>query len=516
MGYTPKVAVVGGGISGLVFAQELSSRGILATVFDTGEHACGGRMSTRDAFDPASGEAYSFDHSTQYFTATPGSRFESLAQTWLDAGLVAEWRRGAVGVLDAGAFTPFDDDARRFVGVDGFRPLADSLSRAADGAAPIDVVRPQWVGAMTPVGGDGAKRRWALASSPRGGVELGTFDFVAVAHNGKCAARLASTARRPDGSGAADKLGRSLQCAFGIRPTAELDKQRKLILSSVWAVMFVVDEPLEGVPAGMEGAHVAGSDVLSWASNVSAKRAAGNEAQTHEGRDPGSSSKKQCWVLHSTPQFARDNKCPQENVPKATDAFVTRELLAAFENAAGLRAGSIEPSFTKTQLWGAANPLTVANVPAVFDSETRTGACGDWCGSGPPCVEQAAASALALADAVEAMVRGGAETARDPTAAATLDAAKPRWTAANRGAAALGAFPGTPEGAVPEMAEVAGGGDGGRGRGGGRGGGRGRGASPRRGGGGGRGGRGGGRGRGRGRRDAGAVVAARALAAAAF
>ena len=70
MGYTPKVAVVGGGISGLVFAQELSSRGILATVFDTGEHACGGRMSTRDAFDPASGEAYSFDHSTQYFTAT--------------------------------------------------------------------------------------------------------------------------------------------------------------------------------------------------------------------------------------------------------------------------------------------------------------------------------------------------------------------------------------------------------------------------------------------------------------
>ena len=68
MGYTPKVAVVGGGISGLVFAQELSSRGILATVFDTGEHACGGRMSTRDAFDPASGEAYSFDHSTQYLS----------------------------------------------------------------------------------------------------------------------------------------------------------------------------------------------------------------------------------------------------------------------------------------------------------------------------------------------------------------------------------------------------------------------------------------------------------------
>ena len=357
---------------------------------------------------------------------------------------------------------------------------------------------------MTPIGGDGSKRRWELASGPKG-KRLGTFDFVAVAHNGKCAARLAGTARRPDGSGAAEKLTRSLQCAFGIRPRVDLDKQRKLILSSVWALMFVVDQPLD-VPSAMEGAHVVGSDVVSWASNVTAERRHGGGGVA--GEDEG-----ECWVVHSTPQFARDNKCPQENIPASVAAEVTAAMTAAFESAAGLPAGSVKPSYSRVQLWGAANPLTAAGVPAVFDSETRTGACGDWC-EGPPCVEAAAESAASLADAVEALFRP--TEAKHPNAAATLDAANARRSACVGAAAGIGAFPGT-EGAVPAMAEVAaaprreGGGrrGGARGRGGrgGRGAGRGggRGASPRRGGG----GRGAGRG-GRGGRGAGAVVAAMA------
>jgi len=49
MGYVPRIAVVGGGVSGLVLGKELASRGLHATVFDTGEHACGGRASSREA-----------------------------------------------------------------------------------------------------------------------------------------------------------------------------------------------------------------------------------------------------------------------------------------------------------------------------------------------------------------------------------------------------------------------------------------------------------------------------------
>ena len=149
MGDAPAhVAVVGGGISGLVFARELASRGIRATVFDTGEKAVGGRASTRDDVD-ALGRAVSWDHSTQYFTATPGSRFEAMASEWLELGLVAAWPDDRVGVLDAasGTFAPFRDGATRYVGVGGLKALTSHLADAER----VDVVRPKWVGAMTPI-----------------------------------------------------------------------------------------------------------------------------------------------------------------------------------------------------------------------------------------------------------------------------------------------------------------------------------------------------------------------------
>jgi heterodisulfide reductase subunit A-like polyferredoxin len=43
----PSVAIIGGGISGLVCASRLSDKGIHATVFDTGKNAVGGRLATR-------------------------------------------------------------------------------------------------------------------------------------------------------------------------------------------------------------------------------------------------------------------------------------------------------------------------------------------------------------------------------------------------------------------------------------------------------------------------------------
>ena len=516
MGDAPAhVAVVGGGISGLVFARELASRGIRATVFDTGEKAVGGRASTRDDVDVL-GRAVSWDHSTQYFTATPGSRFEAMASEWLELGLIAAWPDDRVGVLDAasGAFAPFRDGATRYVGVGGLKALTAHLADAER----VDVVRPKWVGAMTPRGGgSNAPTRWDLASSPGArGERLGAFDFVAVAHNGKCAARLASTATFPDGASAAPKLANALQCAFGIRPTHELRRQRKLILSSVWALMLAFDEPvaLPNGAAAMEGAHVVGSDVVAWCSNVTAKRRSAAGAD-----DPAPGSRGgECWVVHSTPTYARDNKCPQEAVPANVAAKVKKEMLAAFEVAAGLEPGTSSPAELRVQLWGAANPLTAANVPAVFDSETNTGACGDWCGGGPPCVEAAAESAMALADAVECVFQPAA--ARAPEAAAALDAARVKWSPC-AGAGALGGFPGTEAPAMPEPAPretgSAGGRGGGRGRGG-RGGGRNGGRSGGRSGGGGRGGRGGqglrgGRGGGRGRgKKASSVVSVSAAA----
>eukprot|EP00951_Prasinocladus_malaysianus_P010678 scaffold78694_cov26-Prasinocladus_malaysianus.AAC.1 len=80
-GRRPAVAIVGGGISGLVAGAQLTAAGLDVTVYDTGEHACGGRVSSREVSSPTTAPqgGWEFDHSTQYFTATPGSRFEQLA-----------------------------------------------------------------------------------------------------------------------------------------------------------------------------------------------------------------------------------------------------------------------------------------------------------------------------------------------------------------------------------------------------------------------------------------------------
>ena len=428
----PSVAIVGGGISGLVAGSRLSAAGLDVTVYDTGERACGGRASSRAVPAPSRSSFWEFDHSTQYFTATPGSEFAALVRDWEDQGLVTRWPEGAVGVLSNGTFEPFHDGLERYIGVGGYQPLCESIAGDC-----TRVVRPQWVGEMKPQGNG----RWQLAKGP-GRKPLGTYDFVVISHNGKCAARLAGTAKWSSGQKAAAKVERSLQCAFGVRPLDQLQRQQKLILSSIWVLMFVSPTPLD---LAWEGAHITGSPTVAWASNITAKRRHGSS--TTDPTSPG----EECWVVHSTPQFAKANKVPQENIPDAKGDEVTSTMLRALEDSLGIAPGSIQPVYTRVQLWGAANPLTVAGVPAVFDSESHTGACGDWC-LGPPCIEAAASSALALADAIEALLVP--ESAAKPEAAAMLNSLTVKWSPAQSAASPLGGFPGMEDstcfGSLPE------------------------------------------------------------------
>ena len=118
-GYVPRVAVVGCGVCGLELGKLLAARGMLATVFDTGEHACGGRASSRDVITEK-GQQHSFDHSTQYFTASKGSRFEAMTKDWVKEGLITQWPQGRVGTL---ASPPLSSSSVR-------RPPAISFVRA--------------------------------------------------------------------------------------------------------------------------------------------------------------------------------------------------------------------------------------------------------------------------------------------------------------------------------------------------------------------------------------------------
>jgi predicted NAD/FAD-dependent oxidoreductase len=85
-------------------------------------HGLGGRMGTR-IIDP---HPLVFDHAAQFFTVSD-SWFAELVNCWLEKGLVQEWQ-GVIGDLDVGGrFVPLSSSTPRYVGVNGMRPLADSL-----------------------------------------------------------------------------------------------------------------------------------------------------------------------------------------------------------------------------------------------------------------------------------------------------------------------------------------------------------------------------------------------------
>lgn len=196
----PRVAIIGGGLSGLTCALRLARLGVRSVVFDTGAHSAGGRLATRAASDksihqkwlPAGGDralpgasAMVFDHAAQFFTATD-PRFAALVQEWLAAGAVKEWA-GPVGRLDAsrggGAFAPLPAGSpARYVATRGMRQLAVHLTDTllSQHGDLVEVRRPLWVGKMAAVTA-GPQQGWQLTGEGR---SQGIFDAVAIAHNG--------------------------------------------------------------------------------------------------------------------------------------------------------------------------------------------------------------------------------------------------------------------------------------------------------------------------------------------
>ncbi|MBA0584705.1 hypothetical protein Gorai_015503, partial [Gossypium raimondii] len=180
----PQVGIIGGGMAGLLCALSLEKRGVKSTVFDTvgsfgylraaliwvivGMHGLGGRMGTR-VIDP---QQLIFDHAAQFFTVSD-SRFSKLVDYWLEKGLVREWQ-GLVGQLELGGrFVPFPSSPPRFIGVNGMRPLADSLLSET---SMVNVVRPCCISKLEPFNG-----MWHLSEN---GKPRGEFDAIVIAHNG--------------------------------------------------------------------------------------------------------------------------------------------------------------------------------------------------------------------------------------------------------------------------------------------------------------------------------------------
>ncbi|KAI3897840.1 hypothetical protein MKX03_012991 [Papaver bracteatum] len=349
----PVVAIIGGGMSGLICALNLEKRGIKSTVFDTGVHGLGGRMGTR-IIDP---QPLVFEHAAQFFTVSD-SRFAELVDGWLDKGLVRQWD-GTIGELEVGGqFTPSTSSAPRYIGVKGMRPLADSILSET---SKVNVVRPCWISKIEAFNG-----RWYLSEN---GKPQGQFDAIVIAHNGKCANRLLGTSGLP-----------------------MIAKQMKALnLSAVWALLAAFEDPL---PTPFEGAFVNGVDSLSWMGNNTKKLF------------PSQSSGPQCWTFFSTGDFGKRNKVPQENIPNATAERVKEAMIEGVETALGVPKGSLQkPFYTRVQLWGAALPTNTPGIPCIFDAQGRAGICGDWLlGSS---LEAAALSGMGLANHIADYLQSG-------------------------------------------------------------------------------------------------------------
>ncbi|XP_022863718.1 uncharacterized protein LOC111383785 [Olea europaea var. sylvestris] len=356
----PVVGIIGGGMSGLACALYLEKRGIKSTVFDTGLRGLGGRMGTRKIHP----EGLIFDHAAQFFTVTD-PKFAEMVDDWSRKGLVRQWQ-GIIGELEVGGrFAPLPTSPPRYIGVNGMRPLADSILSQT---SMVDVVRPCWVSALEPYNG-----KWYLSEK---GELCGQFDAIVIAHNGKCANRLLASSGLP-------LIARQM---------------KSLDLSSIWALLAAFEDPVP-VPSAesafpFEGAFVKGVDSLSWMAN--------NTKKLLSSQDTGL----ECWTFLSTATFGKQNKVPQESIPTAAAEKVMDLMLEGVEKALGLRKCSLKkPFYSRVQLWGAALPTNSPGIPCIFDPQGRAGICGDWLlGSS---LEAAALSGMALANHIADYLQSG-------------------------------------------------------------------------------------------------------------
>ena len=109
-----------------------------------------------------------------------------------------------------------------------------------------------------------------------------------------------------------------------------------------------------------------------------------NTLKHSNAHDPSSSTNIEVYTLLSSPQFGKQYKGPQENLPNDLMEEVTMKLLQSLERALSITENEIVDHVVdlKLQLWGAAVPLNTWTTPNndgfVYDSQFHVGACGDW------------------------------------------------------------------------------------------------------------------------------------------
>ncbi|GAB4465246.1 MAG: hypothetical protein OHK0029_35740 [Armatimonadaceae bacterium] len=142
--------VVGAGLAGLSFAQDVLSAGHTVRLLDKGR-GIGGRAATRRMAGTR------VDHGAQYFTAR-SDRFQRWVQAALDEGWLQIWTHG-FPAWQNGAITPREPGHPRYAPLNGMNELGKRLSTGLDVQTSVTVtqIRRNDDATCTAIGQDGAE-----------------------------------------------------------------------------------------------------------------------------------------------------------------------------------------------------------------------------------------------------------------------------------------------------------------------------------------------------------------------
>ena len=183
-------------------------------------------------------------------------------------------------------------------------------------ASTLHIERPVWI---NDVSWQQDARKWKVQ-------DRGFYDYLVIAHNGKCADRLMSNAGVPN-----------IHSLLRVRFSDQVNpRDARMQLCSLWVLMAAFQTSLN-LP--YEGAHVEHNKDITWVSNNTAKLSGPSQ--------PGTSKQPECWTIISSRSFGSRHKVPQENIPPKKGTEVTNLLLNSFAEATGLNRANIKPCFTR-------------------------------------------------------------------------------------------------------------------------------------------------------------------------
>ena len=368
----PTCAIVGGGIAGLRCAQVLSEK-YDVTVFDTGRLRSGGRCTSRLPGDlPADDQPqypllskFVVDHAAQVLTVPPNEKisksFANQVRKWQESGVLTEFQPGTLFQVE----TKKTADGTSSCTLNEF-PGVTYYGSQGMGSIPAEMIREKafkviqdvWVSPSNGVKWRPKAGHWTVQAK---GENLGNFEHLVIAHNGKCADRLMS--KTP-----AKEVHELLRVNFASSVAKHGGK--RMTLNSIYSLTFVLEKDSvlsQSLPPSFKGAFLQNENL----------RFLTCQTKKYESQD---SADYEVWTLLSSALFAKKYKAPQEYLPGDVVHNVTNLLLRSLESSVTLPKESLQPVESRLQLWGAALPLNTWDNgnDFIYDDNFKVGVCGDW------------------------------------------------------------------------------------------------------------------------------------------